>query len=147
MRKFSNLNEYGGPGKTAGFRYSKPNIEYLFTCNIEIGQKIDSKHAKEYIGELLKELKVNEDWYKLTKSFDNQLVDLMNDLDVYQLQISLTVYNYLEVESMIDSMVNIIKDDGLSEIFVFDFSSINIDGDDLVDGEVFVKGFKMKNEK
>lgn len=150
MKKFKDLllNEYGGPNKTAGFRYSKPDVEYVFSVLVDIDRKLKPEQVKDYILEILKELKVNQEWFDFKREIDNQFIELMSDFDTYKLEIALKVYNYLDVVSMLSSIIKIIKDDKLDKTIIIDVESVNIDGDDLDDYVPQSIGFKFnKNEK
>jgi len=113
------LNEYGGPYKTAGFRYSKPSIEYVFSLNMIVNPEIN-------IQKLTKDFKDIFDKYKLEQDNFNFMKE---DDDIYNLRINLTAYSKLEIESAMQVILKEIMKLYNNDI-IFIAESLSIEGPD-----------------
>lgn len=119
------LNEYGGPGKAVGFRYSKPTIDYEFSINAVINRKkLTPFKVKTTIAKIFKEAKVEED----SINFNHV------GADEYKLTINMKGYSKFELLSMTDFLFKKVKDE-LQEDIKFILDSMNVLGSDLNDTE------------
>lgn len=114
------LNEYGGPGKTVGFRYSKPSIKYEFSIITVLNPELNKNKIKEDILKTLKDIKAEEDFVKFVHEKD----------DAYKLSIGMTAYSKFEVLSMAKSLFTKIKDQ-YDENIIFIIDSIELTGSDV----------------
>lgn len=114
------INEYGGPGRAIGFRYSEPNIDYKFSIHTVINPKIGVKKIEKMIKDIFKKYNVGEDKLKFKHV----------GADQFELSIKIKAYSKYEVLSMINLLFNEVnKEIGDNIIFILD--SINIEGKDL----------------
>ena len=114
------LNEYGGPGKTVGFRYSKPSIKYEFSIITVLNPELNKNKIKEDILKTLKDIKAEEDFVKFVHEKD----------DAYKLSIGMTAYSKFEVLSMAKSLFTKIKDQ-YDENIINIIDSIELTGSDV----------------
>lgn len=94
------LNEYGGPGRTIGFRYSKPTLEYGFKAPLLISDNINIDELKNNIQEILKNNNIQEDYYEFDK------IKEFSDKTLYGLEVSMKAYSKYELNSMIGVILN-----------------------------------------
>jgi len=123
------LNEYGGPGKATGFRYSNPTLEYKFSVGLVINPILELNDVTKSIQELLDENHVEEDVMKMEH--------LMGD--VYLLIIELKAYSKFEIDSMLNVVLDEIVDMFGEDIEIL-VETIMIVGDDIKHGDE--KAFK-----
>lgn len=114
------LNEYGGPGKTVGFRYSDPSIKYEFSIITVLNPELDKNEVKQDILKTLKDINAEEDFIKFAHERD----------DAYKLSIGMTAYSKFEVLSMVKTLFTKIKDQ-YEEDVIFIPDSTELSGSDI----------------
>lgn len=126
------LNEYGGPGRTIGFRYFEPKNKYDINIPIIIDtDMIDILTLTEDVEQILIDKNIEED------SFEFVEIDDTDEYLKYILNIKLTAYSKYEVQSMIntvlDNVVELYKDEVESEKLIIIGDKISTSGPDLND--------------
>ncbi|MCK9477014.1 MAG: hypothetical protein M0R46_13900 [Candidatus Muirbacterium halophilum] len=117
------LNEYGGPGRTIGFRYSDPVDEYGFLIYILVDTEyIDADSLREDIKDILVDNKIGEDYFDFTLENDYM------QYDVYKLEIGMKGYSKYELQSLIGVVLDAISEMYSDEI---DNERLIIVGDQL----------------
>lgn len=152
------LNEYGGRGRAAGFRYSEPTKEYGFSVPILFESNIDINDIRDNIEKILKEENVEEDYFKFEKLSNDEIRSIIiNNIDEndyfnykemffegltsYLLEISMKAYSKYELRSMISIVTNRLSKIYNKEMLIL-IDRINIKGDDFDGGMKKVKGFR-----
>lgn len=135
------LNEYGGPGRTIGFRYSDPVDEYGFLIYILVDTEyIDADSLREDIKEILENKKVNEDYFLFDKDSE------YGELDVYKLEISMKAYSKYELQSLIgvvlDAISEMYSDEIDNERLIIVGEQIQVKGPDVDETKKRKIGFK-----
>jgi hypothetical protein len=116
------LNEYGGPRKTIGFRYSEPNIDYTFSIVLIINPALKSSTVKSDIAKIFKEANVEEDWIKLVHEKG----------DGYKLTIGMKGYSKFELLAMTNVLFKKVHEK-FKEDIVFILDSVELTGADIDD--------------
>ncbi|NPV13201.1 MAG: hypothetical protein HPY57_15650 [Ignavibacteria bacterium] len=114
------LNEYGGPGKAIGFRYSEPSINYTFSINVVVNPELKPVFVKNIIKDIFKKHNVGED----SISFRHV------GADEYKLTIKIKGYSKYEIISMIDLLMKNVNKK-LRDDVLFIFDSIDLQGRDI----------------
>jgi hypothetical protein len=124
------LNEYGGPGRTIGFRYSAPSIEYGVLVPIIINDNVDVDGLKSDIKEILDRNNVEEDFFNL-----EQVEDEQQGYTPYELEIQMKGYSKYELQSMVsvvlDNVAELYEDDLRNEDMYILGDRIAVKGADL----------------
>jgi len=118
------LNEYGGPGKAVGFRYSEPSIDYKFSIHLLINPSLRPIIVKNGIKKVFKEEKVGEDLITLNHV----------GKDEHILTIKMKGYSKFELMSMIDLLFKKVKEIFKDDI-EFIIESIELFGSDIYEEE------------
>jgi hypothetical protein len=120
------LNEYGGPGKTIGFRYSEPTSEYSVSLSFAINKNvIDIKDVESLIKTTLDENDVEEDSITITES------DSSFELVKYDLEITMKGYSKYELIAMFNLVLEELTKTFDSNNFMVIQDSINAKGPDI----------------
>jgi hypothetical protein len=115
------LNEYGGPGKAVGFKYSEPTSEYAVSVLMAIDDEfIDIDDVHTIINQVLDENNAQVDSVTITE-FEEK-----DEYTVYKLEIIMKAYSKYELNSMFNLVIT-----KLSEIYEGDDNFIIVD-DSLV---------------
>ncbi len=128
------LNEYNGPGKAVGFRYSNPTIEYTFSVILSINPEKNIKVLRRSLYKLLKEFNVEEDWFHFRK-FKN---------DTYKFEISMKGFSKYELSSMIGKLLKKIKED-FSDDIIINTETIEIKGEDIKEEDEKLTPYEVTN--
>ena len=122
--KFNNfLNEYGGPYKAAGFRYSEPKIEYTFSVIVLVNTELSIIKLNNDIKNILKDNRIEEDNFNFMKESGDQ----------YELRINMTAYSNLEIIAACEVILK-----KLTELYPEDINVI-IETMDVTGGDIDVK--------
>lgn len=114
------LNEYGGPGRAIGFRYSEPNIDYTFSIHTVINPDIGYEKIQKTIEDIFKKNNVGEESIEM----------IHKGGDTYELKIKIKGYSKYEILSMTNLLLNEVhKKVGKDVIFILD--SIDLEGKDI----------------
>lgn len=139
------IKEYGGPGRTIGFRYSNPTREYFFSVSFVFNSKLKKQYDMELIEgsiyetieEILIDLKVEEDAMQLEWISKNKLL----------FSITMKAYSSLEFTAATIAILNKIKEDFEDDIEIIK-DSINVDGPDITNEPIKKQiGFSIGKEK
>jgi len=109
------LNEYSGPKKAIGFRYSKPTNEYKLSLKIFVNET--EEVVNKQIEEILKKNEFEEDDFTLTLIEDGE----------YDFEINFKLYSGGEIQGAISTFLLGLKN--AYPDFKFDEDSIKIDGE------------------
>jgi len=118
------LNEYGGPGRAVGFRYSEPSIDYKFSINVILNPEIKIKTFINFIKKVFTENNVGED----SMTFNHL------GKDEYILTIKMKGYSKFELMAMIDLLFKKIKSKFEDDVY-FVMESVQLDGSDIYETE------------
>ena len=99
------LNEYGGPGKTLGFPYSKPNRLYDIKLPLSVSSDINMEEMDKNIASIMLNKNIEEDNFKLLLSDDDSWFEGGKE---YILNIQMKVYSENEVQSAINVIIDVL---------------------------------------
>ena len=111
------LNEYGGPNKAIGFRYSKPTNEYKFSLIFVVEYGVTEDELNSQIEEILRKNEFEEDSFTLTEI----------DGGEFEIEMKLKLYSGAEIQGVMQTFLT-----EMSEIhneFGINQESIKIDGE------------------
>jgi CxxC motif-containing protein len=91
------LNEYSGPGKAIGFRYSKPTSEFTIQCVCEISDDLDIDEFMSAVKIILTDMDIEK--------FETEMIPIKNPIAVdnkanYVLSIDVVCYSEGEAVSI-----------------------------------------------
>jgi len=119
------INEYGGPGRTIGFKYSEPSNKYIFSICAVINPDLDTHGLEKEMKKMLKSFKAEEDYLKVKNI----------GADSYEIKIAMKAYSKYEVLAMAKEFFKAVFNKYGKGNIIFITDSIQLGGIDIKDWE------------